>query len=200
MTLILRAVPPLILFALGCVSGESAEQRLSDASARAEPSPFADATVLTEIVPDCPIDTMPLHEDPASLVAELAVRDTADNLSIEWLNGALTCSERLTGDQLSVVVTYQIAPKRVSRDSAVFELTLETPYHLGWDASGALRLQAGLDTLRSEVLVLRTNRGWRIDNGLPGAHRSPAATLRSVPSLSAEDQVRLSTLIAPPGA
>ena len=200
MTLILRAIPPLILFALGCAPSESAEQHLSGASARGEPSPFADATVLTEIVPDCPIDTMPLHADPASLVAELAVRDTADNLPIEWLNGALTCSERLTGDQISVVVAYQIAPVRITRDSAVFALTLETPYHLAWDASGALRLEAGLDTLRSEVLVLRTNRGWRIDNGLPGAHRSAAATLRSVLSLSAEDQARLSALIAAPGA
>ena len=151
--------------------------------------------------PDCPTDTLTVHDDPDRLVSEYVHRDATDSLAIaNWNWGALACIERASSDLYSVVRSFKISTLSRSPDTAQFLVRYEQLFLLGWDKTGREpHLERSVTTVRDTIVVVRSRKGWRVVEFDAAAHRDLSTALRTIGTSSALTHDLLKAEIKPPG-
>ena len=165
---------------------------------RPRSAPQAIVVAPAEAQTRCTTDTFALHDDPLQLVTEFVRRDAAGRLPVkkpgytDWLDGALTCAERASSSVSEVITAYSVKLLVSGADTARVLVRRTRAFTVRWDsASAAYHPLADPADEADTVVVIRTRHSWRIDTGISGAHRMPAAAAADLPDLTFEDRHRL---------
>lgn len=110
---------------------------------------------------------------------------------IAWVDGALTCTERATSSIFEVITAYSVQLLASSVDTVRVLVRRTRAFTVRWDSMRAARLFPNPADEADTVVVVRTPYTWRIDTGVPGAHRLPAAAEAGLSELTFDDRQRL---------
>jgi hypothetical protein len=192
-----------VAIVVGCGTGETAADRTASRNrdaAETTSAPF----VLTDGPNDCGADTLPVHSDPIELAKAFVTYDTSGKRfddNDKWAYGAVTCVARLSSDIVGVIASYSLTPLTIGADSARVLVKYRHIFEWEYNSAGAAYHLVPRDReIADTMLLVRTQRGWRILELNASAHLSPGNALRVLTELDSVDRAKLASLSLRPDA